>query len=248
MSTFLQMNGLMPDTSMYGRMVFKGGGGQTQTTESGVPDWARPYLETAAKDAQALYKNRDLEKVADHSQDQLDAQQAIRDQVTGPQDPNVTTATGVLDQQAQGQGIFGTGAYGTVAEGLKDPIQRQVTDALGQQAGGFSRQGNLGGARAQAAATGTAANIASQLTSQELAAQRAGAAQGAQGLLGASGQQFGQQAAANQALAASGQAQQQQAQNKADAQYQGIQRLFGLINPGTVGQTQTSTSSGGGGK
>ncbi len=240
MSTFLQMNGLMPDTSMYGRMVFKGGG-NTQTTQSGVPDWAKPYLESAAGDAQSLYKSGALENVAGQTADQEAAQARIRNQATGVP----SAATDVLANQAAGEGVFGADAYGQVANQLQPQIDRQIQGALGQQAGGFSRSGNLGGARAQAASASAAGDIASRLASQEVAAQRAGAAQGAQGLLGAQGQQFGQEAAANQALAASGQAQQQQAQNQADAQYQGIQRLFGLINPGTVGQQQTTTGGGG---
>ena len=76
--------------------------------------------------------------------------------------------------------------------------------------------------------------------------QLVGKASGAQGGLGAAGQAFCQQAAANQALSQSGTQQQQQAQNEQDAAYQGIQRLFGLINPGTVGQTATTTQTGGG--
>ena len=224
-----------------------GGGGKTQTatTNSGVPEWARPYIEEAAKDAQGLYKSGALENVAGETADQKAAQDAIRQQA-GAAGNLPGYATDTFKNAATGGGVFGAGAYGDVASQLQPQIDRQVQGALGQQAGQFSRGGNLGGARAQAASAKAAGDISTNLAAQEVAAQRQGALSGAQGGLGAAGQAFGQQAAANQALAASGQAQQQQSQNEADAQYQGIQRLFGLINPNTVGQTGTQTTTGGG--
>ena len=224
-----------------------GGGGskQTSVSEGGVPDWARPYIESAAQDAQGLYKSGALENVAGETADQTAAQDAIRDQA-GSAGNLPGYATGAFKDAATGQGVFGAGAYGDVANQLQPQIDKQVQTALGQQAGQFSRSGNLGGARAQAASASTAGNIAANLASQEVAAQRQGVLSGAQGGLGAAGQAFGQQAAANQALAQSGTAQQQQDQNEADAQYQGIQRLFGLINPNTVGQKGTTTTTGGG--
>ena len=222
-----------------------GGGKQTSVSEGGVPDWARPYIESAAKSATDLYGSGGLSNVAGETADQKAAQEAIRNQAgTAGNLPGY--ATGAFKDAATGSGVFGAGAYGDVASQLQPQIDKQVQTALGQQAGGFSRTGNLGGARAQAASASTAGNIATQLAAQEVAAQRQGALSGAQGGLGAAGQAFGQQAAANQALAQSGAGQQQQAQNEADAAYQGIQRLFGLINPNTVGQKSTSTTTGGG--
>ena len=224
-----------------------GGGGskQTSVSEGGVPDWARPYIESAAQDATALYGSGALENVAGETADQKAAQEAIRNQA-GAAGNLPGYATDTYKNAATGGGVFGAGAYGDVASQLQPQIDKQVQTALGQQAGQFSRAGNLGGARAQAASAATAGNIASQLAGQEVAAQRQGALAGAGGGLGAAGQAFGQQAAANQALAQSGAGQQQQAQNEADAQYQGIQRLFGLINPNTVGQKSTQTTTGGG--
>ena len=184
-----------------------------------------------------------LENVAGLTPDQIAAQEAIAAQAGSAGVPQVATDT--FADQATGQGVFSTDQYGATQDALQPQIQRATDQALGQQAGQFSRSGNLGGARAQAASAQAAGNIAADLTSREVAAQRQGAAAGAAGALGASGQQFGQEAAANQALAASGADQQQHAQQQADAQYQGIQRLFGLINPGTVGQQQTTTGGGG---
>lgn len=219
-----------------------GGGTKTSVAESGVPDWARPYIEKAAQDAQNLYDAGELGRVAGQVDDQFAAQQRIRDL-----DPSVPLVSkGVYQDAATGSGLFGTGAYGRVQDQLQPQIERQIQGALGQQAGQFGRTGNLGGARAQAASARTAGDIATGLAAQEVAAQRAGALSGAQGALGAAGQEFGQALGASQALAQSGQSQQQQAQNEADAAYQGIQRLFGLVNPNTVGSTSTTTQTGGG--
>ena len=128
-----------------------GGGSKTSTTDSGVPNWAKPYLKGAAKDATKLYDKGRFDNVA----------------------------------------------------GLT-------------------------------ASAGAAGQIASDMSSAEVQAQRNSAMGGANAGLNAYSN-----------LAASGQAKQDQIQAQQDAQYQGIQRLFGLINPGTVGSVQNTTSTGG---
>jgi hypothetical protein len=203
-----------------------GGGNKTSTTDSGVPDWAQPYLEGAAQDATGLYDSGALDNVAGLNADQNAAAGGIR--------ANTADANTTFNQAQQGQGIFGADAYGQVAEQLQPQIDNQVTRALGQQSGAFSQTGNLGGARAQAASAGAAGQIASDMSAAEVNAQRNSAMGGASSGLNAYNN-----------LAASGQAQQDQTQAEQDAQYQGIQRLFGLINPGTVGSTQTTNSTGG---
>ncbi len=203
-----------------------GGGNKTSTTDSGVPDWAQPYLESAAQDATGLYSSGSLDNVASLNADQAAAAGGIR--------ANTTDANATFNQAQQGEGIFGADAYGQVASQLQPQIDNQVTRALGQQAGAFSQSGNLGGARAQAASAGAAGQIASDMSSAEVQAQRNSAMGGASAGLNAYSN-----------LAASGQAQQDQTQAEQDAQYQGIQRLFGLINPGTVGSVQNTTSTGG---
>ena len=130
----LGLNPFMPNTNFNEVARFKGGG-NTQTTSSGVPDWARPYLESAASDAQSLYKGGALDNVAGFQGDQTAAQQQIRDQAGTAGQLN-ETATGVLGDQATGGGIFGAGAYGDVAGQLQPQIDDQVQRALGQQAGG----------------------------------------------------------------------------------------------------------------
>ena len=203
-----------------------GGGNKTSTTDSGVPDWARPYLESAAQDATGLYGAGALDNVAGTNVDQSTAFGGIR--------ANTADANTTFNEAQRGQGIFGANAYGQVAGQLQPQIDDQVTRALGAQEGAFSQTGNLGGARAQAASAGAAGQIASDMAASEVNAQRGAAMQGADAGL-----------SAYNTLIASGQAQQDQTQAEMDAQYQGIQRLFGLINPGTVGSTQTTTTSGG---
>jgi hypothetical protein len=207
-----------------------GGGGskpQTSTTSSGVPDWARPYLQKAAGDATKLYDSGALENVAGLNADQVAASSGIR--------ANTVDANTTFNQAQQGGGIFGANAYGQVAGQLQPQIDNQITRALGAQEGAFSQSGNLGGARAQAASAGAAGQIASDMSSAEVQAQRNSAMGGANA---------GLNAYTN--LGQSGQALQDQEQAELDAQYQGIQRMFGLINPGTVGSTQTTNSTGGG--
>ena len=63
--------------------------------------------------------------------------------------------------------------------------------------------------------------------------------------VGQQGNVFQARSQAAQQLAAVGQDRQNQQQAELDAQYQGIQRMFGLINTNTVGSTSETTSSGG---
>jgi hypothetical protein len=251
-----------------------GGGNKTSTTTSGTPDWTQPYIESAAKDAQSLYKAGQLDQVAGLNADQRASANDIRNTqgrgVAFTDDANALyrqagqggaydQAHGVSTAAADGTGIFGADAYGSVANQMQPMIDNQITQALGQQSGAFSQTGNLGGARAQAASAGAAGQIAGQMSQAEVQAQRSNAFGGAQLGVGTADTQFGQRVnsmsqrgsalnsemAANQQYAQSGQAQQDQRQAELDAKYQGIQRMFGLINPGTVGSTQTTASTGG---
>lgn len=338
-----------------------GGGGskpKTSTTTSGVPDWSQPYVESAAKDAQNLYKSGQFDKVAGFTRDQTNAQAGIRglqgesgqfqrradtlsygadrrmgkandlelgaDRLTGASigregaanslasGANILAGQAGTNQafgQAQNtfgdaagaQGVFSANRHGQVADQMRGQIDNQVTRALGQQQGQFAQTGNLGGARAQAAAASAAGQISSDMAASEVAAQRANAQAGAGAAIDAANSQWGQRlqganlktdafnsqgqafndrinaqnqqtnafnsqgqafqdqntalgqqanafqmkAAANQMLNQSGQDQQDQQQAQADAKYQGIQRMFGLVNPNTVGTKSETTSTGG---
>lgn len=257
-----------------------GGGGkkpQKTVTTSGTPDWSRPYIESAAKDAQRLYKSGQLDQVAGLNADQRAAAQATRQMQQHTQGLQRAAgslyadagkgaaydrAQGVSAAAAEGTGMFGAGHYGTVTDQLQPQINDQITQALGAQQGAFAQSGALGGARAQAASASSAGQIAGQMAASEVASQRQGAFSGSElGVntantqyaqrMGAMNQRFGAAElgmASTAGLAASGQAQQDQRQAELDAKYQGIQRMFGLINPNTVGTKQESTTTGGGGK
>ena len=85
-----------------------GGGGskQTSVSEGGVPDWARPYIESAAQDATALYGSGALENVAGETADQKAAQEAIRNQA-GAAGNLPGYATDTYKNAATGGGVFG---------------------------------------------------------------------------------------------------------------------------------------------
>lgn len=251
-----------------------GGADKTSTTNSGVPDWARPYLEGAAKDATKLYDKGALNKVAALNRDQKAAHADTRETQamaldlgkdasklydTAGDHRAFRRADQTAADAASQSGVFNAKQYGRVASDMQPLINNQVTRALGQQEGAFSSSGNLGGARAQAASASAAGQIAGEMSAAEVAAQRANTMSGAQMGVQTADSQFGQQVgalgarsgslqtgmAANQQFGASAQNVQDQKQAELDAKYQGIQRLFGLINPGTVGSTQTTNSSGG---
>ena len=104
----------------------------------------------------------------------------------------------------------------------------------------------MGSARQQAATTRALTDTAGDIASSELAARRQAALSGAQGVIG-SGSSIGQQLGAGiSATEGVGSAIQQQKQNEADATYQGLQRIFGLLGSPAVGSEGKTVSSGGG--
>ncbi len=226
------------------------GGGQSSTSESGVPDWARPYVEEGLQSGVDLYKTGAFEHVEGLTPEQQESygRQKELSQRGGAYDTIAAdsyNATQAYRDAASGSGLFGQDALGNQANALQETIGSAVQGQLGQAAGGLSRSGNLGGARAQASQDQAALKIGGDLAAKELAARRGASLQGAGGTLGAGGvlqQQLGQGASAYGDV---GSALQQQQQNEGDAAYQGVQRLFGLLGSGAVGQKQTTTQSGG---
>ena len=147
--------------------------------------------------------------------------------------------------QLVGKVSSGADALGKQTQALEDSIGKSTQKIFGEQAGQFSRSGNLGGARAQAVASSTAAQVGGQMAQQELAARRGAALTGAGGTLGAGGQLQNQFGAGASQLGEVGSALQQQQQAQGDADYQGVQRLFGLYSSPAIGQKSTTTQSGG---
>ena len=226
-----------------------GGGGNSQTSTTELPAWAKPYVESSLGSAVDLYKSGAYENVAGMTPEQISAFQkqkelggagGVYDQIAA----DSYGATQAYRDAASGSGLFGADALGQQTTAMKDSIGTAVGDILGQQQGQFSRIGNLGGARAQQSMDSSAMKVGGEMAAAELANRRQAAMSGAGGVLGAGNtlqQQFG--AGAN-TLGQVGTAIQQQNQNEGDAAYQGVQRLFGLYGSPAIGSTSTRTGGG----
>lgn len=227
-----------------------GGGGNSGTTITSLPDWAQPYVETGLSTAQDVYDSGGMNHVEGLNTEQLAAMEkqkqlagtgGVYDQIAA----DSYGATQAYRDAASGEGLFGSGALGQQTQAMSDSIGTAMNDFVGGQKGQYSRTGNLGGARAQAATTQGAMKVGGDMAAAELANRRQAAMTGAGGVLGAGAglqNQFGYGA---NALGQVGSALQQQKQNEGDSAYQGIQRMFGLYGSPALGQ---KTVSSGGGK
>ena len=228
-----------------------GGGGGSTTTEAGLPDWAQPYAEDAVKTAVGQYKQGQFGEVAGIDDVQRDAfsRKAELGSRGGALDQLGTdslAAAGVYRDAAAGQGLFGADALGQQTAALESTIGDAQRRQLGTLTGQSANRGTLTSARNQQATNAALAQTAGQIASQELAARRQAGLAGAQGVIGSGDQIAGQFLRGSDITEGVGSALQQQAQNEADAAYQGTQRLFGLLGSGVTGQKQVSTQSGGG--
>tara|TARA_R110002096_G_scaffold71393_1_gene170644 strand:- start:624 stop:1310 length:687 start_codon:yes stop_codon:yes gene_type:complete len=225
------------------------GGGSDQTSTTGLPDWARPYVQDSLGSAVDLYGAGAYENVAKLTPEQITAMEKQKELGgTGGVYDKIAQdsygATQAYRDAASGTGMFGADALGKQTSAMKDSIGTAVSDILGQQRGQFSQSGNLGGARAQQSMDSSAMKVGGDMAAAELANRRSAALSGAGGVLGAGSGLQGQFGAGAGMLGSVGSAIQQQNQNEGDAAYQGIQRLFGLYGSPALGST--STQSGGG--
>lgn len=225
-----------------------GGGGSTTST-TGLPDWARPYIEDSLGNAVDLYGSGAYENVAGFTPEQITAMEkqkelggtgGVYDQIAA----DSYGATQAYRDAASGTGMFGADALGKQTTAMKDSIGTAVGDVLGQQRGQFQRTGNLGGARAQQSMDSSAMKVGGDMAAAELANRRSAALSGAGGVLGAGSGLQNQFGAGASMLGGVGSAIQQQNQNEGDAAYQGIQRLFGLYGSPALGSTSTQTGGG----
>jgi hypothetical protein len=226
-----------------------GGGGNTATTTTGLPDWARPYVEQSLGTAQDIYETGGMNHVEGLNPEQISAMErqkqlggagGVYDQIAA----DSYGATQAYRDAASGTGLFGASALGQQTKAMQDSIGTAVGDILGQQQGQYSRTGNLGGARAQAAQNQSAMKIGGDMAAAELANRRQAAMTGAGGVLGAGAglqDQFGYGA---NTVGQVGSALQQQMQNEGDSAYQGVQRLFGLYGSPALGQKSVQTGGG----
>ena len=152
-------------------------------------------------------------------------------------------AAGAFRDAATGTGLFGSDAIGEQAKALESTIGDAQRRQLGSLNTGASLGGTLGSARQSAATNRALTDTAADLASSELDKRRQASFAGAEGVIGSGttiGNQFGAGISATEGV---GSAIQQQKQNEADAQYQGVQRLFGLLGSPALGQQEVSSST-----
>lgn len=228
-----------------------GGGGNTTTSTTGLPDYAQPYVEDSLGSAVDLYGAGAYENVAGFTPEQLAAMKKQKELggTGGVYDKIAADSYGATEayrNAAAGTGMFGADALGKQTTALKDSIGTAVSDVLGQQRGQFSQSGNLGSARAQQSMDTSAMKVGGDMAAAELANRRSAALSGAGGVLNAGTGLQNQFGAGASMLGGVGSAIQQQNQNEGDAAYQGIQRLFGLYGSPAIGSTSTQSGGGGG--
>ena len=225
------------------------GGGGSQTTVSGLPEWAEEYAKGAVEKTADLYNQGAFERTAGLNPAQQDA--LTRQQELGQRG-------GVLEQIAQdsygaaqayrdaaaGQGLFGAGALGQQTQALESSLAPILQGQFGQLQGQASRGGALSSARNQAATNQALSQTAGQLAAQELGSRRQAALGGAQGVIGSGGNIQSQFGAGVGATGQAGQQIQQQAQREADAPLRGIQSYTGILSQPFTGRQQTTTGGG----
>ena len=228
-----------------------GGGGGSQTSESGLPDWARPAVEASLNKAVATEGAGGFSHVQDLTPEQLDAfnRKAELGQRGGVLEQIAADSYGATQayrDAASGTGLFGAGAIGDQAAALEGTIGKATQKQLGQLQGQFGGGGSAGltSARGQAAANKAITDTGANIAQKELESRRQYALGGAGGVLGAGSQLQNQFGAGISATEDVGGALQQQAQNEGDAAYQGIQRLFGLYGSPALGQKSVTQQRG----
>lgn len=235
------------DKKLNSHICYKGGGGST-TTESGVPKEFRPYVTRGLADAEAARQSGNLSYVADMTPEQKQSLAMQTNLATGRlQDiaDDSMAARDVMQDASQGKGIFGTDAYNIVANDMSNRLQTLGNQARGQAQTQSALGGGLGSARSNAATERAVMDTMFDEVSKEVQAQRQGRLGAAQNVVGT-----GQDVAAQSGLGAAalervGTTKQAQDQRQGDAEYQGLQRFFGMLGSPAVGQTSTVTKSGG---
>jgi len=235
-----QLEGNCPST-------YNKGGGGTTTTESGLPKEFRPYVERALAQAEGMWNT----EVEGGGQDMIDAYGKL-----GAAGEKLGEAAA-----AERAGLDQFKTEGAGAQAARDEYSRQMgqdwnqmiqsdlakTSASGQM--GMSGAGALGSARAGMAQQGALADRAMQLRAAENAA-KTGAAQGLAGADKSAQDRYMSGLSAGQALGEqeykAAQAGVSAAQGASDAPHRAMERFFGYLGSGALGQSSTSTQSGGG--
>ena len=167
-----------------------GGGGGSSTSESGLPDWARPAVESSLNKAVATEGAGGFSHVQDLTPEQLDAFQrqkelgqrgGVLEQIAA----DSYGATQAYRDAASGTGLFGADAIGQQAQALEGTIGQAQQAQLGNLQGQASRVGGLSSARNQAATTQALTKTGADIAQRELESRRQYALGGAGGVLGA---------------------------------------------------------------
>ena len=225
-----------------------GGGGRTTTSESGVPKEFRPYVTEGLKDAEAARKSGDLSYVADMTQEQKDSLDMQKGLATGQLQTiadESSKARDILGEASRGEGIFGTGAYDTVAQDMSTRLQGLGNQARGQAQTASALKGGLGSARQQAMQEKVVTDTMFDAVGKEVDAQRQGRLGAAKDVIGTGTDEATQAGLGAAALERVGTTKQAQDQREGDATYQGLQRFFGMLGSPAVGSTTTQTQGGG---
>jgi hypothetical protein len=242
-----QLEGNCPSTYNKG-----GGGGGTTTTvqESGIPKEFRPYVTEGLRTAESMYKT----EMAKGGKDLIDAYGKLGS--TGEKLGAEAAAERAALDQFKTEGAGATTARGEYARQLGQNYNQMIQDDLNKTAAqgqlGMSSAGGLGSARAQMAQQSALTDRALQLRQAENA-QRAAAAGNLAGMDAAQQQRYLSGLEAGQAL---GEQEYKAAEagvtattGAEDAPYRGLDRFFGYLGSGALGQSSTSTQTqSGGGK
>ena len=237
------------DKKLNSHICYKGGGGQTTTSSSGVPQEFRPYVERGLADAETARQSGNLSYVADLTPEQKQSLAMQTNLATGQlQDiaDDSMAARDVIQDASQGQGIFGTNAYNIVANDMSNRLQTLGNQARGQAQTQSALGGSLGSARSNAATEKAVMDTMFDEVSKEVQAQRQGRLGAAKSVIDTGQNVAGQAGLGASALERVGKTKQAQDQRVGDAEYQGLQRFFGLLGSPAVGSETTQTSSGGG--
>ncbi len=210
--------------------LFKGGG--NDTVES-IPDWARPYIENVAQEAERVYQSGALSSTAGINKNLANAFGAGRDL-------DQMTQRSMADNQDQQTRLAGLAETGGVDQGLLDAYKLRGAMETAQIGRQYGAQGTLGSARQHVQQGASDAALQAALA-KEAFGNRMTAEQGL-----SSSQAHGQGLATTSmtALGQAGQAQRGIEQEYIDTPWKGAERLASTI----YGNPARQSASAGGGK
>ena len=232
-------NPTMPDVSRTGRMVFGGGGGSREpVTKENIPEWARPYYESALGEIQTGYEAGDFGHVEGLTDTQTQGIEGLKGAAAAADNQYNVGVAGqdIYGQQARGEGIFSAAN----TDALKQSAIADAQKAFGGTQAAISGSGGVGGARAGILGADRDAQLANQFAQFDYDAlrnQQNLQSTGADRLLSSSGQLSGQASTGADLLLGAGDREQAQAQAEGDKRFQELQRLSGLLTGTTPGVT-----------